>query len=545
MKNLLIVLVAAILFIPFLGSAHLFDWDEINFAECAREMLYTHNYSQVQIDFQPFWEKPPLFIWLQVLSMKVFGVNEFAARFPNAVVGIATLLILFNIGRRLIDEKFGFWWMLLYAGSWLPGFYFKSGIIDPTFNLFIFLAIYFAYMIRYTAKPNRAAILSGVFLGLAVLTKGPVAILVALLVLLVYWVYNKFNISLTIKQILLITAFTAVTTLLWFGYEIVTHGWWFVNEFVAYQVRLLTTGDAGHDGPFFYHWIVLLTGCFPASIFLLTYLQNIRSKSVYLSSPIPVKDFSKWMWILFWVVLLLFSIVKTKIVHYSSLCYFPLTYLAAIQVQRLTEGRFSMKKWTIILLLLIGVLLGIAIGSLPLVGIYKNELIPYIGDKFAVANLQADVPWAYWEMIFGWAYVLVVIICGVLLWKKKIQQACITIFVGTLLMMQITMAHFVPKIEGYSQAAAIEFFQQFQGKDVYVQALDYHSYAKLFYTKKVPPSNKNYYDRDWLLNGNVDKPTYFICRITDAAPYLTHPNLEKIGEKNGFVFFQRKPVAHP
>jgi 4-amino-4-deoxy-L-arabinose transferase-like glycosyltransferase len=59
--------------------------DEINFAESAREMIVTGDYSKVQINFNPFWEKPPLFIWMQVLSMKIFGINEFAARFPNAV----------------------------------------------------------------------------------------------------------------------------------------------------------------------------------------------------------------------------------------------------------------------------------------------------------------------------------------------------------------------------------------------------------------------------------------------------------------------------
>lgn len=56
-KKLLIACGAAILFIPFLGQVHLFDWDEVNFAECAREMLVTKNYLRVQIDFQPFWEK--------------------------------------------------------------------------------------------------------------------------------------------------------------------------------------------------------------------------------------------------------------------------------------------------------------------------------------------------------------------------------------------------------------------------------------------------------------------------------------------------------
>src|SRR6202140_5326918 len=60
-----IAAVAAFSFIPWLGRLHLFDWDEINFAEGAREMLVTGNYRDVQIEFQPFAEKPPLFMWVQ------------------------------------------------------------------------------------------------------------------------------------------------------------------------------------------------------------------------------------------------------------------------------------------------------------------------------------------------------------------------------------------------------------------------------------------------------------------------------------------------
>lgn len=53
----LIVLVAGTV-LPFLGNTYLFDWDEVNFAECAREMLVSGDYLHPQIDFEPFWEKP-------------------------------------------------------------------------------------------------------------------------------------------------------------------------------------------------------------------------------------------------------------------------------------------------------------------------------------------------------------------------------------------------------------------------------------------------------------------------------------------------------
>ena len=53
-----------LLFAPFLGGVHLFDWDEINFAEIAREIVLSGTYLSPQLNFQPFTEKPPLFMWL-------------------------------------------------------------------------------------------------------------------------------------------------------------------------------------------------------------------------------------------------------------------------------------------------------------------------------------------------------------------------------------------------------------------------------------------------------------------------------------------------
>ncbi|HKR03595.1 MAG TPA: glycosyltransferase family 39 protein, partial [Bacteroidia bacterium] len=115
---LLIIFVSAVFFfIPFLGKVHLFDWDEINFAESAREMIVTGNYSRVQINFQPFWEKPPLFFWLQAVSMHLFGINEFAARLPNAILGIISLVTFYFIGKKNKDEQFGLIWALSYLGS--------------------------------------------------------------------------------------------------------------------------------------------------------------------------------------------------------------------------------------------------------------------------------------------------------------------------------------------------------------------------------------------------------------------------------------------
>jgi 4-amino-4-deoxy-L-arabinose transferase-like glycosyltransferase len=536
-KQLLIALGAAILFIPFLGHVHLFDWDEVNFAECAREMLVTKNYMRVQIDFQPFWEKPPLFIWMQALCMNLFGINEFAARLPNALMGIATLCTLFYIGKRAVSERMAWWWVLLYAGSWLPAFYFKSAIIDPTFNFFIFVSFFQVYLIRNGSRKILHALLAGLFLGLAVLTKGPVAILVAILSLFVYLVLNKGFWGYKWWHFVIVMIACMCTTFLWFGIDIVQNGWWFTREFITYQVRLFRTEDAGHGGPFFYHFIVLLIGCFPAAAFLF----QAGKKSASSNLRKEESDFSRWMWVLFWVVLILFSIVKTKIVHYSSLCYFPLTFIAALQLSRLDEGKIKLKKVVVIVLASVGILLAVVITLLPVVGLHKEKLVPLFDDDFAVANLQAAVSWSYAECIFGLAY-LAGIIASLIIIKKSFHKGMLVLLGVQLLIIQVTMIHFVPKVEAYSQRASVEFYQSLAGKDVYLQPLGFVSYGYLFYSEKQPSTNPEYYKgkAGWMINGKVDKPCYFITKITSEEEWSANPNLIKIGAQNGFVFYKRK-----
>jgi 4-amino-4-deoxy-L-arabinose transferase-like glycosyltransferase len=529
----IIFLLASVLFLPFLGQVHLFDWDEINFAECAREMLVSKDYLRVQIDYRPFWEKPPLFIWLQALSMHLFGVGEYAARFPNAVTGVVTLLCIFYAGKRVISERMGMWWALLYAATWLPHFYFKSGIIDPLFNLFIFLSFFQVHLLRYASRKALHAVLAGMFLGLAVLTKGPVAILVALLSFLVYVLVNRGLWGYRIKHLLLIAVAAFLTTCIWFGLEVINHGWWFVNEFITYQIRLFTTEDADHGGPFIYHFIVLLVGCFPASLFLFQFSRKRTTDNE------PARDFTRWMWILFWVVLILFSIVRTKIVHYSSLCYFPLTYLAALQISNLADGQYRIRKGVRIGLIVIGCLLGLAIGLLPIAGMNKELLIPYVDDKFAVGNFQAAIDWSYAESLWGFLYIVGVIV-AVTLMRRSFQRGMLILCAVQIVMIEATVLHFTPKIEAFSQRAAIEYFESLQGKDVYVHVLGYKSYAQHFYARKLPPANKNYYDESWLLSGPVDKPVYFISKNTEKWRYGAVPTLEVIGEKNGFVFYRRR-----
>ncbi|HYG14433.1 MAG TPA: hypothetical protein VEC12_01690, partial [Bacteroidia bacterium] len=163
---------------------------------------------------------------------------------------------------------------------------------------------------------------------------------------------------------------------------------------------------------------------------------------------------------------------------------------------------------------------------------------------------------------------LVAIIAGaVLLYRKKYKTGFLSLLMGTMVTLQLYLYIIVPKIEQYSQGAAIQFWESLQGKDVYAQPLGYDTYAHYFYTRVKPWDNAapdfqrfrsvneasfrerfptDWFDhllREWLLDGRLDKPAYFCCHISKAEEYARRPNFIKIGEDGGFVFFKREPAG--
>jgi 4-amino-4-deoxy-L-arabinose transferase-like glycosyltransferase len=541
----LLFLAGAIMFLPLLGRVHLFDWDEINFAECAREMVITKNYLLVTIDYKPFWEKPPLFIWMQALSMNVFGVGEYAARLPNALCGIAVMLLLFHIGTMLKNMRFGLLWVMAYVGSLLPQMYFKTGIIDPWFNFFIFLGVYFFMRFQMSKKGlwqginNRLLILSALFISLAIMTKGPVAAIIFSLCLVVYWFLEKRKAIVSFRQIILYLAVLVIIGGAWFAIEALTGHLDTVKAFIVYQIRLFNTEDAGQGGPFYYHVIILLAGCFPASIFA---IRGMMAKS---NDDAKLAETSRWMMILFWVVLVLFSIVKTKIIHYSSLCYYPLTYFAALAIYKLIDGEIAWKKWMGWSLGIIGGILGIALSLLPVAGMNPQAIVGLLKDPFAAANLEAVVNWSYLDCIAGLCLLTGLISSLLFVYRKNIRLAVIMVFMGTLLGTDMALAMLAPKIEIYTQDAAVEFYENLKGKDVYVGTPGYKSYVQYFYSDKKPWTNEKSTDIFWLLGGDIDKSAYFSVKITGAEQHKKwFPDLKELYRKNGFVFFERVPKPH-
>ncbi len=540
------IILACLFFLPFLGGVHLFDWDEINFAELAREMVERGNWLQMTINFETFTEKPPLYFWFQALAMTLFGVGEYAARFPNALLGIIVLPFLYISGKFLVDRKFGFLWALSWFGSTLPFLYFKSGIIDPYFNFFIFNGLFF--LIHFLWKRNQASfiflsksatfylMIGGVFIGLGVLTKGPVAYLIWFLTVLVYAVLHSFKFGMRLKDFF-IFSFTALGVfLLWFAVEYSVNGPDFIVEFTIRQWELLTTNDAGHAGFPGYHFVVLLIGCFPASVFAIRGLGKIQGLHP------QVADFQRWMIILLAVILVLFSLVGTKIIHYSSMAYYPISFLAALTLWQASEFPRNKREWVPLVILILGSIALLVSIALPWAGMNLESIKPlFEKDAFAMANLEADVPWSAWDYIP--AIVLGLSLITYILYQRKHPIfSTRVLFFGNAAWVFLALIFFIGKVERISQRAAVEFFEEQVGKEVYVVNYGYKSYVPWFYAKVKAHDNSQAYQREWLYHGSIDKPVLISTKVTKRERLEEEiPDAELIYAKNGFYFYQRLP----
>ncbi|GAB5513993.1 glycosyltransferase [Rhodopirellula baltica] len=162
----------------------LIDRDETRYAEIPREMIATGNWVLPQLNFETYYDKPPLLYWLCAISFQLFGISEASARFVPALAAICTLASTMFFGSRLFGRTVG-----LYAGVVLMlsvGFAFTSRylLLDGVLALFVSLSLFTSLeAIRNpTATVGKGSlhlgwwILSGVCIGLAFLTKGPIAI---------------------------------------------------------------------------------------------------------------------------------------------------------------------------------------------------------------------------------------------------------------------------------------------------------------------------------------------------------------------------------
>jgi hypothetical protein len=242
------------------------------------------------------------------------------------------------------------------------------------------------------------------------------------------------------------------------------------------------------------------------------------------------------MKVLFWVVLILFSLVKTKIVHYSSMCWLPITFFSAQVLVGWYEGNVPLTRLKTIIFVIVGLLLGLIFTLVPMIGENPSTFLPYIQDGFVRGNLQSAVVWNGFEKWIGvfWSAMIIYSV-----WGKKglsFKKFLLCMALGTCIIFAYAR-YVVPKIEGYTQATPIDFYIAKSGQKVYVETVGFKSFAHLLYFQKQQGSPTG---EELMNRSSVDRPAFFIMKSDAEDRFKYHPNLILINEQNGFLFYKHK-----
>jgi 4-amino-4-deoxy-L-arabinose transferase-like glycosyltransferase len=263
------MLCASVLFIN-IGGWELYNPDEPRYAQVAREMMKTGNYIVPSLGAETYSKKPPFFFWLITLcSLPRGDVDSFSARLPSAVAALGVILLTFLLGRMLFDPLTGFLaGLILFTGIeffWLA----TRAHLDMTLTFWITLAQFLLYC-GYTHAQGSRRLYAGAFFcsGLAVLTKGPIGIIIPLLTISLFLAirreFSRFR-DLKPGTGLLIAAGTAA---LWLVPACITGGAEYSRDILFKETFGIIKNSFSHRAPFYFYLMHFPKDFLPWTLFI-------------------------------------------------------------------------------------------------------------------------------------------------------------------------------------------------------------------------------------------------------------------------------------
>jgi 4-amino-4-deoxy-L-arabinose transferase-like glycosyltransferase len=184
------LLAVVILISIHLGGFPLVDADEGRNGEVGREMAATNDYVMPRLDTMPYVDKPILYFAAEAACMEVLGANELAARLPALLFTFATAAVLFWFARRVFDEMQAWLAAIIFLATPLVIAFSRTVIFDSALTFFVVVALVAFYFAIEEGGRNWPLLAWGA-IGFGVLTKGPVAILLPLIIAIPFAIVRK------------------------------------------------------------------------------------------------------------------------------------------------------------------------------------------------------------------------------------------------------------------------------------------------------------------------------------------------------------------
>lgn len=325
-KNcILLFLFCLALYGTFSGLIPLLDPDEPVYGETAKEMLSTGDWLSPRIYGEFWYDKPPLFYWLESISFTLFGISTASARLPSILMGALLSPYLYLSMRKLVGEKAALYGAFISASSLEIIVLARSSVTDATLTFTLTVAL-----ISFLRKEYIPAY---IFCGLSLLAKGPIGFGFPALIVGLWMIFRG---SFTFKNIMALRwtwgiPLACLVGLPWYLAMGMIHGDAFIDTFLGYHnvTRFISPEHAGQNHYWLY-LVVLIAGFYPWTGTLPGILRRLRK---WRSDPVL---FYLIVWALF--IFLFFTLSSTQLFSYILPMFPPLSLLAGKYLTEIREA---------------------------------------------------------------------------------------------------------------------------------------------------------------------------------------------------------------
>ena len=388
---LILAVVLGIPFFQYLGGLPLMDPDEGRYAEIPREMLERGDLITPTLNYVKYFEKPPLLYWINAASLKLFGQNEFAARFPSALCGLLTVLATYVIARKLYGRRAALLSALILGTS--AGFVLQSRIILTDMLLtFCLTAALGSFIVAAGREGRRSRALPWylfyLFCALATLAKGLIGMVFPAGIIFFYLLLNRrWRLLSEMRLPSGLLLFLAVAAP-WFVAVSLRNPEFAHFFFIHEHFQRFTSTVHDRSQPFWFFLPVLAGTMLPWSFFIPGALSRAWRDRHH-------EDGRAGLYLLIWTVLifLFFSKSSSKLIPYILPVLPPLSILVAHRFSLLVEGRAREIKVACIMLGITLFLLAAgacAYGFLPDLSRVALQAFPRYAK--AVSSFQGHAP---------------------------------------------------------------------------------------------------------------------------------------------------------
>ena len=328
--------VGALVTVPGLGNGTLWDNSETAYGEVAREILLTHDWVVMHLNGAPWFVQPPLYFWIAAICAKLFGIGSFALRLPSALATVAMGGMTAYAVTRQVGSRAGIYASVILSTCLTQAIVGRLAIMDGLLDLSIAFTIFWWFRAVQTGR-DTYFIYGWIAAALGFLAKGPVAPVIALIVIIPYYFWESRATHAHVPSwkgwlggIVLFAAIVAP----WFGALVSRTGLHSVIELIGHYTFGRYTGTIeNQSGPIWYYVPVLVLGFFPwiaffpsAVAYSLNALQAQAVNDVQRNAQQMIRLAIVWTALPF----LFFSFAETKLPNYIALEMPALSVLVAL-----------------------------------------------------------------------------------------------------------------------------------------------------------------------------------------------------------------------